>query len=445
MNSSLRPSTRLWLCARSRGRGLAVGSTVCARWGGIERSTGGGGSSRRSTAPPSDEPPPSRFTTRPPPREPPSLWGDEEQRASPSPSGWGDDTASAPPRYGRTGGGGGGGGGGYRGAAQRGGGGWAGRPASPPAPAAGPPRAWLTTREKREARDPDAPPPLADTLRGEAVYGVAPVRAALSARRRPLHTLYLQSSMVLSQRADASAVGAMRDAAASAGVPVVSVDKHELNLLTDNKAHQGCVLDCGPLEFEALRRMPSPPAASSPAPPPVWLALDEVSDPQNLGAVIRSAVFLGAAGVIVCARNSAPPSPAVSKASSGALETAIVRSVSNLPLFLDGATADGWRVLGADAGAAAADVCDATVDQPTLLVLGSEGSGLRTNVRAACAAMVRVPGGDALVDSLNVSVAAGIMLQALTAAARRSAAQQPAVQQPAVQQPAAQQPAAVTG
>ena len=164
----------------------------------------------------------------------------------------------------------------------------------------------------------------------------------------------------------------------------------------------------------------------------MWLALDEVVDPQNLGAVLRSAHFLGVDGVVVCAKNSAPLSPVVSKASSGAAEAReTYASRGAMSQFLERASRDGWAVLGAAADSRdAKDVGEVEVTGPTVLVVGNEGRGLRTNVRRACGSMVKIDGasrvrddGDAAgasVDSLNVSVATGILLHGMLASARRN-------------------------
>lgn len=230
--------------------------------------------------------------------------------------------------------------------------------------------------------------------------------------------------MDLAKRKDASAVAAIQAACSELGVPLRRVEKHELNLLSDNRPHQGVVLDCAPLSFERDLVAGGLEAAAG---RPIWLALDEVSDPQNLGAILRSALFLGAAGVVVCARNSAPLSPVVSKASAGAMELLPVHEAANLPAWLEASAAAGWTVLGADAGGGAVDVAGVAVRGPTLLVLGSEGGGMRTNVRRACTQLVCVPGAAAAsladrgagVDSLNVSVAAALCLGALLSSSRR--------------------------
>jgi len=222
-------------------------------------------------------------------------------------------------------------------------------------------------------------------------------------------------------------------------VAVHRVGKHELNLLSDDRPHQGLVLDCSPLEWAPLERLPpaeeaAAEAAAAGAGPPVWLVLDEVTDPQNLGALVRSAYCLGAAGLLACAKNCAPLSAAATKASAGVLEAWPVHSCNNLARTLADAAERGWTVVGAAAERGAEPCTQLAVTGPTLLVVGSEGHGLRTNVRRACQKLVLVEmGGVAaaaapgaagaaaerrVVDSLNVSVATGILLHQLIVAAR---------------------------
>jgi 21S rRNA (GM2251-2'-O)-methyltransferase len=138
---------------------------------------------------------------------------------------------------------------------------------------------------------------------------------------------------------------------------------------------------------------------------------------QNLGAMVRSAVFLGAAGILAASKNCAPLSPAASKASAGCLEAFQMHDCDNLPRTLAQAATDGWCVVGASASSEAVPCSEIVVDRPTLLVLGSEGSGLRTNVKRVCEKFVKVPsvaGLDAsVVDSLNVSVATGVLLHTM--------------------------------
>lgn len=193
---------------------------------------------------------------------------------------------------------------------------------------------------------------------------------------------------------------------------------------------------CGALEFEPLSRIPVP-DPEDPSIPNLWLVLDEVVDPQNFGALLRSSYFLGGnhnrrLGILVCSKNSAPPSPVVSAASAGALELLDVYSASSLPRTLGSARDDGFRIIGAastkpraiedDEDVKIYDLQDLPLgdERPTLLVLGSEGHGLRTLVARLCTDFVRIPSANGLegdvnedsanVDSLNVSVTGGILL-----------------------------------
>jgi len=252
----------------------------------------------------------------------------------------------------------------------------------------------------------------------------------------------------------ASAAQEVLKLAEEKGVPIAHVDKGILNVLSGDRPHQGFALRCGKLYFESVSRIPLPTNArgAKSSTPALWLVLDEVVDPQNLGAMLRSAYFLGGSkastqndiGILVCSKNSAPPSPVVSASSAGALEIVDVHSTSNLPRTLNQARDDGFRIIGASAsvpssnsnGSAPVDapplydlqnlpISDPDGDdRPILLVLGSEGHGLRTLVAKACTEFVRIPSGmggvglmdddddssEAGVDSLNVSVSAGIMM-----------------------------------
>jgi 21S rRNA (GM2251-2'-O)-methyltransferase len=215
-------------------------------------------------------------------------------------------------------------------------------------------------------------------------------------------------------------------------IPVAYVDKGALNTLSGNRPHQGCVLRCGRLQWESLPENSFPRLDRDERAPCLWIVLDQIVDPQNLGALLRSAYFFGPVGVLVCAKNSAPLSPAVSSASAGALEEMVVYATNNLPRTLGKAAADGCRIIGAAAappaelahqGVSVYDLMDAPplladVAQPTLLVLGSEGHGLRPLVAQQCTDFVKIPSGSSdadqdhggAVDSLNVSVTGGILL-----------------------------------
>ena len=138
------------------------------------------------------------------------------------------------------------------------------------------------------------------------------------------------------------------------------------------------------------------------------VALDEVTDPRNLGAVARSAEVAGAAGLVIPERRSVGVNATVAKTSAGAVEHLPVARVRNLADWLEEAKKQGAWVYGADAGGDSV-YTDTDLTGPLVLVLGSEGKGLRPRVAATCDAIVSIPV-RGKVDSLNVSVAAAVLL-----------------------------------
>ncbi|KAL0426967.1 UNVERIFIED_CONTAM: rRNA methyltransferase 1, mitochondrial [Sesamum latifolium] len=275
---------------------------------------------------------------------------------------------------------------------------------------------------------------------GEGIYGVGPVLAALSAGRREFYALYVQEGLDLTvnnkKKKDKKGFEKVLKMAEKIGLSKKEVSKHDLNMVADNRPHQGLVLDASPLEMVGIKELE--PVSVEGEKGPLWLALDEVTDPQNLGAIIRSAYFFGASGVVLCAKNSAPLSGVVSKASAGSLELMELRSCKNMMQFLASSAGNGWRVLGGSVSPRAVPLSEVVPGAPTILVLGSEGTGLRPLVERACTELIRIPGnfpvnfvttGDEDVDtaenagqefksflaveSLNVSVAAGVLLNHL--------------------------------
>ena len=263
------------------------------------------------------------------------------------------------------------------------------------------------------------------------LYGKSSVVAALNADKRTPHTLMLQENMFdeyhdyvekiktksIVSKENRELFQKLKRAmeTKTTNVKVVSKSKMHMNEITRNRPHQGLVMKASKIELKTIRDVPLPADNNKNA---VWLALDEVVDPQNLGALLRTAAFLGIAGVLMSSKNTAPLSPTVSKASSGALETMTnIYAVKNLPAVLRRAEEDGgFRILGTSlSGPVVKDLRDVSTGIPTVLVLGNEGTGLRTNVLRACTGgVVRIEGGqNEFLDSLNVSVAGGIALHYL--------------------------------
>ncbi len=179
--------------------------------------------------------------------------------------------------------------------------------------------------------------------------------------------------------------------------------------LDPGSVHQGAALEVRPLDWGPLKEVCAP---GQGAPPRVVL-LDRVTDPHNVGAVLRSAEVFGARAVIAVARHSAPETGALAKAASGALERQPYLRVANLARAIGDLQAMGYAVLGlaGEAEATLAEAVAARVDQPIALVLGAEGPGLREKTRESCDALVRIEAAGAF-GSLNVSNAAAIALYA---------------------------------
>ena len=175
----------------------------------------------------------------------------------------------------------------------------------------------------------------------------------------------------------------------------------ELERLCGSPDHQGVVAEVDPYPYadpNALLRREGA----------LLVALDQVQDPRNLGAVCRSAELAGAAGVVIPERRSAEVTAVACKASAGAVEHLDVAHVRNLADWLAEAKQAGFWIWGADAGASEAP-WDVDLTGPTILVLGGEGNGIRPRVASACDGLVALPRLGRL-DSLNVSAAAAALL-----------------------------------
>jgi 23S rRNA (guanosine2251-2'-O)-methyltransferase len=182
-------------------------------------------------------------------------------------------------------------------------------------------------------------------------------------------------------------------------LPVDTVSAHQLDELLGTREHQGVALQVDGYPYADVDRL----LAAD-----VLVVLDEVTDPHNLGAVARSALAAGADGLVVPKHRSAHVTPAAVKSSAGILEILPVAQVTNVVSFLLRARDHGFWVYGA-AGEAAASYVATDLTGRVVLVLGTEGRGLRPLVAKTCDALVSIPM-DPAVESLNVSVAAALLL-----------------------------------
>jgi 23S rRNA (guanosine2251-2'-O)-methyltransferase len=195
-----------------------------------------------------------------------------------------------------------------------------------------------------------------------------------------------------------------------ADVPVTMAEGPDLGRMVPHDApHQGVVIEVEPLEDMWLGDLLAEAADKA-----TLLVLDQVTDPHNVGAILRSAAAFGVIGIVTQDRHAPPESGALAKAASGALERVPWVRVVNLARALEEiAEAGFWRI--GLAGDATTELKDALGPKKVALVLGAEGPGMRPNTREHCDALARLPISDA-VESLNVSNAAAVALYAASVA-----------------------------
>ncbi|EWC62158.1 23S rRNA (guanosine-2'-O-) -methyltransferase rlmB [Actinokineospora spheciospongiae] len=195
--------------------------------------------------------------------------------------------------------------------------------------------------------------------------------------------------------------------AADRGISVLEVSRPELDRLTAGAMHQGLSLQVPPFEYAHPDDLLE--AAAATAEPPLLVALDGVTDPRNLGAVIRSAAAFGANGVLLPQRRSAGITAVAWRTSAGTAAKIPVAVATNLTRELRTLAAKGLMIVGLDAdGTMELDDLHLATG-PLVVVVGSEGRGLSRLVREACDATISIPM-SAGVESLNASVAAGVVL-----------------------------------
>jgi 23S rRNA (guanosine2251-2'-O)-methyltransferase len=252
------------------------------------------------------------------------------------------------------------------------------------------------------------------------VEGRQAVRELLRARKRQVHQL------TVARGADSSgSLAEILDLATAAGVAVRRVERAQLDAMALTEAPQGVVARADPLPEADLNDVAGAALDGTAA---FVVVLDGVTDPRNLGAIMRSAVSAGATGLVTRRHRAAPFTPAAIKAAAGAAEYLPVAAVPGIPTSLAVlATAGVWSV-ALDAGAIQSLWDLQVADQPIAIVLGSEGRGLGRLVRQRCDLAVSIPLPGPL-ESLNVAAAA--TLACFEVARRRQAAARPGASGPA--------------
>jgi 23S rRNA (guanosine2251-2'-O)-methyltransferase len=234
----------------------------------------------------------------------------------------------------------------------------------------------------------------------EILYGYHPVREALRANRRKIHTIYIGRDSAGNRSEEISTV------AASIGIPVERATADAIRSMSRTDHHQDICARVSAYPVVAIEDlMDALPGGQA---PPFFLVIDSVLDPQNLGALLRSALAVGVQGVLTPKDRSAPPTPAVSKASAGALEHILLTRVTNLSRTLDMLRQSGLWVFGLE-GTADQEIYGTDLTGPMALVVGGEEKGIRHLVRQHCDFLVSIPQNGPL-DSLNASVAGAVAL-----------------------------------
>jgi 23S rRNA (guanosine2251-2'-O)-methyltransferase len=231
------------------------------------------------------------------------------------------------------------------------------------------------------------------------LFGLHAVRDALVNPRRKRHRLIVTPN----------AAAKLAASIAEAGVEPEIADPRKFPAPLDPQSvHQGAALEAEPLDWGGLDAL-CPPTHAMPA--PLVVLLDRVTDPHNVGAILRSAEVFGARAVVAPRHHSAPETGALAKSASGALERQPYLKVRNLGDAMQDLARMGYALIGFD-GTAEAELgpaISAAAGQPLGLVLGSEGAGLRQRTRQLCHALVRI-GGASEFGSLNVSNASAVAL-----------------------------------
>jgi len=232
------------------------------------------------------------------------------------------------------------------------------------------------------------------------VYGIRPVAELLRYPKRVKVLMVVEDFK-------GKTLQSLVDQAKAADIPVESRPRYVLDQMSEQAPHQGVLARASGVEYLTLDELLALPMREG-VRRRIILALDQVTDPHNLGAMARAMEVLGGHGLVLMTRRSVHVTAAVCKASAGAVEHLPLAQVVNLSQALERCVRDGFTVLGLDMEGDVS-IHDIPPTGDLVLVVGSEGEGLREGVRAACRHLVRIPM-VGKVDSLNASVSVAIAL-----------------------------------
>jgi 23S rRNA (guanosine2251-2'-O)-methyltransferase len=253
-------------------------------------------------------------------------------------------------------------------------------------------------REGRPERDDFPSPPEGGP---DLVAGPNAVLAALKSRPGACRALMLAEGRRLN-----AALEEILALARGLGLPVKRFPRRYLDRLYDRDRHQGLLAVFDARVYVNFEDFAEKLPAQGPA---LLLVLDRVEDPGNLGALMRSALVFGAAGVITPRERSAPLTPAALRAAAGAADHLPLARAVNLRRALESLQKMGFWILGAE-GRGGRSLFDFTFPPRSALVLGSEGRGLSPLIKKTCDALLEIPQQNQLVSSLNVSAAGAVLL-----------------------------------
>lgn len=235
----------------------------------------------------------------------------------------------------------------------------------------------------------------------DIIYGIHPVMEALRSKKRNVTQLYVSDS-----KAGHRAVEEIIRLAKRANVRIDRIENSVLNRLTHNANHQGILAKVQPIQ---LMKLSTAIYDADGKKDELWLAVDEMTDPQNLGAIIRSAACLGFSTIILPNRRTVGITPAVYKVACGAIENIKIVEVANLSSALNDLKEEGFWIYGADM--AGKPIHQVAYNSPAVLVIGSEGFGIREKTAENCDEIISIEQTQiGNVDSLNASAAASILM-----------------------------------
>jgi 21S rRNA (GM2251-2'-O)-methyltransferase len=262
----------------------------------------------------------------------------------------------------------------------------------------------------------------------EYLFGTSVVIAALQQRRRRLFELFINP------KSQNEYINTARVLAEQNYIPVTELNSARLDRLSESRPNQGMVLMTSSLPSPSIQYMDFPTDTlrihtvegcidrDYNREHPILICLDRIMDPQNVGAILRTAYFFGVDGIVKTTKDSSPLTPIVSKASAGSLENMDVYTTSNMGNFLRRSSDNGWIIYGTNLSGDNVLELDGEsplpplFKGPTILVVSNEGSGMKPLLSNLCDVHLKVMGFSRKaegyhVDSLNVSVATGILLQ----------------------------------